>query len=54
MVNLNLENPNSRCLLLIIKGNALVPLINQNIRVNGEQRKVVCMYGSTFNIDQSS
>jgi hypothetical protein len=52
LVKKNLEDIESRCLLLIIKGDALIPIINDNILVNGKERKVVCIYGSTFKLDQ--
>ena len=54
MVCKNLSNPESRCLLLILRGDALVPLINEKIKINGQDKVVTCMYGSTFEADQSS
>ena len=40
--------------MLILRGDALVPLINESLSVKGEERRVVCMYGSTFDQDQAS
>jgi len=42
----------SRCLMLIIKGDALIPIINENIVVNGKNRKIISIHGSTFSEDQ--
>jgi hypothetical protein len=40
--------------MLIVKSDALIPLINEKIEVNGEKRQVECFYGSTFEDDKES
>jgi hypothetical protein len=39
---------------LIIKGDSLVPLINKGINLGSNDRKMICIHGSTFHIDQES
>ena len=52
LVNKNLEDSESRCLMLIIRGDSLIPIINDKITIKGVSRKAICVYGSTFLEDQ--
>lgn len=38
--------------MLIIKSDALIPIINESIEINGKKIDVVCLYGSTFEQDK--
>jgi len=37
---------------LIVKGDSLVPLVNQALKDENNERKVICIHGSTFAMDQ--
>jgi hypothetical protein len=38
--------------MLIIRGDSLIPIINDKITIKGASRQAVCVYGSTFLEDQ--
>ncbi len=54
MVEDNLNKDSSRSLLLIVRGDALLPIIKDKIKIKGERQRIECIYGSTFALDQQS
>lgn len=54
LVEENLSLNCSRSLLLIVRGDALLPIITSKIKVKGKKMKVQCIYGSAFEADQLS
>jgi len=39
---------------MIVKGDSLVPLINRDIKFDSPDKKIICIHGSTFELDQES
>jgi hypothetical protein len=50
MIQQNLDDNSSRCLLEIVQGDTLVPYVQRKLR----NRKIVVHYGSAFSRDEKS